>query len=228
MHLRSRLIALIVSAVVGVATLVLGSEARAADGRDLPPGSSVCTDRVHTTGRVWAYGAAALAVPVTWTVRMSGSIDGPEVELLRTTAWELPSVTVVAAQPGSFFHRACVHNTADRVAIFRLGFGPYPVPGAVQGVGPHSAVLGAGGRACGEWIAGWEAASARLVGTSNLPVSFSARVTDGDAALLREDPLGAGTSVDLPLSLNVAEAYEICVTNTSGGAATISWEVQPL
>ena len=227
MKLRNLFLA-VTALAVGGAVLLTGGAAQAANGGGVPPGGVVCTDRARSDAGVWAYGNASLKAPVTWTVRWSSTAGGAEVELLRRTAWELQTVTVVAPVPGGYY-RACLTNTASGPVTYRLSFGPRPGADQAFGIGPHTAVLGANGRACGEWIAGWETPVARLVGTSDVPVHFSVRVANGDGEVLREDILAPPTTaIDRVLTPAATESYEVCVRvpySPSPPTATISWEV---
>jgi hypothetical protein len=211
------------AALTTAAVLLAGSGAHAADGAGVPPGGTICTDRGLTDAGVWAYGhATPYNSPVTWTVRVSDTVDGPEVEMVRRTDWELKTVRV--ATPGLRYYRACMTNTTARSVTYLLHIGPYG-QNTWRKAGPHTAVLGTGGRACGDGLAGWLAPTGRLVGTSDLPVRFSVRVTNGDGDVLGEVPLETTTSIDRVLTPPADVQYEACVTNTSQAVATVSWDV---
>ncbi|TYB47326.1 hypothetical protein FXF51_58380 [Nonomuraea sp. PA05] len=213
--------------LVAAGVIVLAAApAGAADGSGLRPGDVVCTDRAYSDRGAWAYGNATHQAPVTWTIRTSATVDGPETELLRRTQWELTSARVTSPSPGPAYYRACLTNTSDTTVHYRLSLGPVPGPKVLTGVGPHTAVLGAGARACGEWAAGWEAPALRLAGTSSVPVLFAIRAANGDGEILGEQPLETTASIDRALTPPITESYEVCVTNTSPSTATLSWEVK--
>lgn len=212
-------------AVGGV--LIAANGVQAADGSGVPPGAVTCTDRGQSDTGVWVYGHATYRVPVTWTVRASKTPDGAEVELVRRTQWELKTVTVTAPEPGTHYYRVCLTNTTRSVVHYQVQFGPngqlvFPRSG------PHTAVLGAGGHACGDVLSGWLAQAGRLTGTADVPVRFGVRVTNGDGDVFREEPLETTTRIDRMLTAPPTESYEVCVTNTSRGIATVSWDLQRL
>jgi hypothetical protein len=207
--------------------LLTANGARAADGSGVPPNGVVCTDRTGSDRGVWAYGHATYRAPVTWTIRAAATPDGPEVELFRRAEWELKTVTVASPEPGVSYYRACLTNTTRGSVMYRFNIGPSGQTSAPR-VGPHTAVLGAGGRGCGEWLSGSLAPVGRLVGSSDVPVQFAVRVTNGDGDVLREEPLETTTAIDRILTPPAAENYEVCVTNTSRTTATVSWDLQRL
>ncbi|MEV0618462.1 hypothetical protein AB0I81_34400 [Nonomuraea sp. NPDC050404] len=214
-----------VALVVCAVTVFAAGTAQAADGAGLRPGDVICTDRTLTDGEVTAYGHATPSAPVTWTIRASATVGGPETELLRRTVWELKTVRVKSPDPGPSYYRTCLANTTDRTLDYRVLFYAPPAPGMQNGVGPHTATLGTGGKACGEWAAGWFELDYRLVGTSDVPVRYAIRVADGDGNVLREFDLDTAASIDRVLRPPATESYEVCVTNTSSRAANVSWEL---
>lgn len=218
---------LVAAALALAGTLLAAGGVRAADGSGVPPGAVVCTDRGQSETGVWAYGHATYRAPVTWTIRASKTPDGPEVELVRRTQWELKTVTTNAPEPGVHYYRACLSNTTSGQVHYQMQLGP-------QGQlvfprsGPHTAVLSAGGRACGDVLSGWLAPVGRLTGTADTAVRFGVRVGNGDGDLLREEPLETTTNIDRILTPPATESYEVCVTNTSRNDATVSWDLQSL
>jgi hypothetical protein len=210
---------------VGAVVLAGAGAARAADGTGLTPGGVACTDQVRSDTGVWAYGHASYRAAVTWTVQASSTVDGPEAVLLRRTAWELTTVNVTAPG-GTAYYRVCLTNTAGQTVDYQFARGANPGGNALGGLGPHTATLGAGGRACGEWVAGWLTPAVRLVGSSVLPVRWSVRVADGDGNILREDVLRTASVIDQPLSPAADVSNEVCVTNVSTGTTSVSWDVR--
>jgi hypothetical protein len=224
---RGRWLAAAVLAVGAVGAVVLAGAgaAHAADGTGLTPGGVACTDKIRSDTGIWAYGHASYRAAVTWTVQASSTVDGPEAVLVRRTAWELTTVNVTAPTAGPAYYRVCLTNTAGRTVDYQFARGANPGGNALNGLGPHTATLGPGGRACGEWVAGWLAPAVRLVGASTLQVTYSVRAADGDGNILREEPLRTATAIDQPLSPAADESNEICVTNVSTGTASVSWDV---
>jgi hypothetical protein len=212
----------------GICLLLSTAPAQGADGSGVPPGGVACDGGVTSNVGIFAYGNATHNAAVTWTIRVSGSAGGSETELLRRTAWELKTVQVTAPAPGPVHYRLCITNTTSRSVEYRFFSLPRPGNTAVSQAAPHTAVLGSGGKACGEWIGGWQTPAARLVGAADTAVRFSVRAADGDGETLREEPIASGTSVDRLLTPPVTESYEICVTNTSWRNATISWDLLPV
>jgi hypothetical protein len=214
-------------ALAAVAVLLAAEAARAADGTGIPAGATICTDRGSAEAGVWAYGNGTYRAALTWTIRASAAPDGGgEIELLRRTAWELTTVRVVAPQPGTHFYRVCMTNDSTAPVHYRVHFGPLG-PANFARSGSHTAVLDPGGRACGDWLSGILAPRGRFVGGSDAPVTFSVRVTDGDANELRNDIVQAqATAVDAVLTLPATENFEACVSNTSSRVATVAWDLQ--
>lgn len=211
----------------GGVLLLAANGAGAADGIGVPPGAVICTDQGRSDTGVWAYGHATYRAPVTWTIRASKTPDGPEVELVRRTQWELETVRATAPEVGVHYYRACLINTAGGPVHYQVQFGPngqlvFPKTGS------HTAVIEAGGRACGDVLSGWLAPAGRLTGSADVPVRFGVRVSNGDGDVLREEPLEVGTRIDRVVTPPATESYEVCFTNTSRDTATVSWDLQPL
>jgi hypothetical protein len=136
-------------------------------------------------------------------------------------------------QPGG---TACTDRSRSDAGAWAYGRATNPAPvtwtvlasaspgGPETELARRTGLVGAGGRACGEWFAGWETPTARLVGTAGAPVRFSVRVTNGDGEDLGEFTVGTGTSIDRILTPPADQAYEICVTNPTAGPTAATWE----
>ncbi len=222
---RRRRAAVLLGAVLlgTTAALSLTSAAQAATSASLPPGSTVCTQQIRSSQGVAFYGGlvvAATGPTALWTVHASETETGPETTLLRLPSGE-PTTTYVS-WPGTLFYRLCVTNTTTKVAGLRVSFFPQGA-GAVGGIGPATAVLGPSGSYCAlETIS-----TARLTGTSTVPVRWMARVDNLDGDRLRIEEFGTSTTVDrlLTPSPSFDENFTVCVVNTSTSTATISLDL---
>lgn len=224
MNLRSGILALAALAVGAV--LLATSPALAADGASVPPGAVICTDWGRAEAGVWAYGHATYRAPVTWTVRASRTADDTGVEVFRRTNWELKTASVISPDPDAGFYRTCLTNTSHLFINYRFDFGPLGQSGFAKR-GMHTAVLAGGGGACDGVLSGWLNSSGRVTGVADVPVTFTARVTNGDGDVVRIETLETTTHIDRMVAASPAESYEICVTNTSAVAVTVSWNLLP-
>ncbi|HYO54627.1 MAG TPA: hypothetical protein VEU50_17710 [Archangium sp.] len=203
----------------GLLVVGLAGTADAASGF-LPTGSEVCTDRIRSDNGVYTGGHASSGnAPVTWTVLMSSAHDGPEDVVFQAAQWELPTTTIRPPSAGTFFFRTCLNNTANKAAYYRFHIG---TPNFTGTFGPHTAVLGSGGVACGEFAGN----PARLVASSNVDVEWSVRTFDGDMNQLGEVLIARGTSVDQVVVMDAAVYLDACATNRSGMTATLAFDLQ--
>lgn len=217
-------VAILAGLVLLGTTLTLGGApaAQAAPaGGNLPAGSVVCTERTRSSLGVAFYGS--LQAPVTgvtalWTVYASTTEAGPETVLLRLPSRE-PSTTYLS-WPGTFYYRLCVTNTTATAGSLRLTFFAQG-SGGVGGFGPATAVLGPAGRYCSVATS----VPARLVGTSTVPVGWTAEVENFNADFLRTENYGTSATIDRQLTPGSDEIFQICVANATTSTATISFDL---
>ena len=221
MRARKRIAALAGAMLLGT-TVALSwtTGAQAATTAGLPPGSTVCTEKIRSSVGVAFYGgmSAAVANPAPlWTVHASTTETGPETTLLRLTSYD-PGTTYVS-WPGTLFYKLCVTNTTSARGGLRFSFFAQD-RNAVGGIGPATAVLGPTGSYC----ALLAIAPARVTGTSTVPVRWRADVTNFDDERVRTDEFGTSTTLDQQL-VGPDEIFAVCVTNTSTSTATISLDI---
>jgi len=206
-------------AVAGAVGLT-ASPAGAANGSPLPAGSTVCTDwtRSDVGARILGF---AFGAPGTWSVRASNSVGGPETEIFRTTALDVDRI-VAPAGPGTFFFRNCLTVSQDALG-YRLNLSKPKLGTFEPGIGPHTAVLAPGGRACGEFAGG---GTARLVGSASVPVAFTVGGFDSDYAQVSEAWRTSGRSVNQVVTLPL-QALDACAVNTSDTTAFVAFELRP-
>jgi hypothetical protein len=203
----------------GLLILGLSGTANAATG-SLPVGGKACTDQIRADSAVYTYGRASSgSSPVTWTVWMSQTPGGPEVEVFRAAQWELTTTTLHPPSAGTFFFRTCLANTSNQIAHYKFYITTQNFTGTF---GPHTAELGPGGLACGEFAGN----PARLVASSNVPVQWTVRTFDGDMNQLGEVLIGTSTWVDQAVATDTAVYFDACATNTSGTTATLAFDLQ--
>jgi hypothetical protein len=211
--------ALTLGAVLG---LTGATPATAGDGRNISPGSTVCTDLVRSDRGIYIYGYATVATTASpiWSVRTSATAGGPETEILRLPTQEPISTNL--SWSGTLFYRVCVVQATTVTARgVKIRVNVPPIGNPVYGVGPHTATLGAGGSFCGEF----GVAQARATGTSTVPVRWTAPVQNGDGEHLRTIDLGTSTAVNRVLSLGADEIASVCVQNTATSTATLSFDL---
>lgn len=214
---RKRVAALTVAVLAGVGLAASGAgPAQAFVGGSLPSGSTVCTGGVRSDGGVAFYGNISTTT-ARWTVHASTTAGGPETALLRLHTKE-PSTTYVS-WPGVFYYRLCVTNTAATTGGLRFAFFAQSA-NAASGFGPFTASLGPGGRYC----APDTSVAARLAGASTVPVRWTADVENFNADFLRTEDYGTGATIDRPVTPGDDEIFTACVTNTSTGTATLSFD----
>jgi hypothetical protein len=214
------------TAAAAVITLASAGQATAATGGTLQPGSVVCTDWLRTDGGgVYIRGYAWGAGTYTWTMRMSDAPGGVEREIFRTNTREA-NQQVIPPASGRFFYRNCLEVTGREAAGYRLVVSPGSRnANALYGVGPHTATLAPGGRACGEF----STAPAFLHGSANRAVRWSVNGTDIDYASIGEIFLVSGPVTDQALDVpSWLSSIDACVTNTSRDVATVAFDfVEP-
>lgn len=217
---RKRVAAIAGTVLLGAVFALSGATAsQAVTTSTFPPGSVICTDRVQSDKGIAFYGF--IQVPVSdptalWTVRAGSTAAGPDTEILRLTSRE--PTTTYASWPGTFFYRLCVTQTQQVAGGGRFVHFAQSGATAVAGIGPYTATLGAGGYFCGPGASG----TARLVGSSTVPVRWTVDVVNGDGDFLRTEDLGTSTSVDRLLTPGADEYFNGCVRNVSSTTATLS------
>jgi hypothetical protein len=103
--------AMIVAITGGV--VVATQVGASADTGRVAPNATLCTAPLRADAGVVLSGSSSLnagAGPL-WSVRVSGTANGPDAEVMRTPAWALPPTTVVPPAPGTWFFRGCLRNT---------------------------------------------------------------------------------------------------------------------
>jgi hypothetical protein len=220
---RIRILLLLPVLAAGLLVAGLAAPAHAVLGFRFPGGSTACTDQARSDRGVRIYGRI-FSTAGTWTVRASTTAGGPETEIFRTVQEILPTTTVRPPAAGVFFLRACVSNTGSGVGQYRLNMGVGPAGIAEDDIGPHVAVLGPGGEACGEFA--WTAE--RLVGSSNVAVQWLARFVNVDDLSGSMVPVATAARVDRVLpGPGENEWLEACVRNTSATTATVAFDLSP-
>jgi hypothetical protein len=107
-----------------------GANAATADsGRNLQPGSTVCTSRIASATGVTMRGSVTFnTASAMWTVQVASSPTGPESEFFRTATgpvtFELPSTQVVPPVAGTFYFRACVTQLGPLATNYTLFLNP--------------------------------------------------------------------------------------------------------
>lgn len=223
MRARQRIAALAGAVLLGTTVAVsVASAASASPTATLPPGSTVCTEKIRSGLGVAFYGGmhAPVAEPTAlWTVYASATETGPETQLLRLPSRE-PSTTYVS-WPGTLFYRLCVTNTTTARGGLRVSFFAQDRGGALGGIGPATAVLGPSGSYCA-----LEAFTpTRLIGTSTVPVRWRVEVENFDGELLRTEELGTSATIDRALTPGTDELFTVCVSNPSTTTASISLDL---
>jgi hypothetical protein len=210
--------------IATVALLAAGSgpAGAAGFGGALQPGSTVCTDWLRTSGGgIYLNGYAFGTGAYTWTMLMSTSPGGPEVEILRAVGTGLTR-HVVPPVTGTFFYRNCLNVSNRQAAGYRLTISAgIRSVNPVYGVGPHTAQLTPGSMACGEFAM----ATTVLRGSSNRTVQWSARGTDMDYASVGRVFVMNGATVDQVLDPGSSlSSLDACAANTGSAPATVSFD----
>ena len=198
-----------------------------AEGGNLPSGSKVCTDQTRSDKGVAIYGTVTpVNAKATWTVLAASSPGGAETQIFQTVGYDVSVTHVPAPGPGTFYYRTCLANTTP-AAVTDTGVATAAEVGAsngLAGIGPTRATLGPGGVICAESVP----RSGRLVASSTVPVQWRVRAFNGDGTILRQQhPLTVtATSVNQVVGPGPYASLDVCVTNTSSAAATLSFEFQ--
>jgi hypothetical protein len=217
---RRRAAALAAAILAGAALTLSGAHpAQASVGGSLPPGSTVCTNSVKSDRGMAFYGSISTTT-ATWTVFAAPADGGPETALLRLPTKE-PSTTYVS-WPGVFRYRLCVTNTTATTGGLRFAFFAQARADAEHGFGAFTAVLGPGGRYC----APETSVAATLTGTSTVPVRWTANVENFNADFLRIEDYGTSATIDRAVAPAEDEIFNACVSNTSAGTATLSFDFE--
>jgi hypothetical protein len=129
---RPRL-AISVGALVLGGLLALGgaNPATADSGRNLQPGSTVCTSRVQSATGVAMRGSVTRnTASAMWIVRVSSTASGPASEVFRTATgpvtFELLTTDVVPPVPGTFYFEACITQLGPLATNYTLVVNPRP------------------------------------------------------------------------------------------------------
>jgi hypothetical protein len=213
---------LIAATTALAATTISGPASAAGFGGALQPGSTVCTDWLRTDGGgIYLNGYAFGTGTYTWTMLMSTSPGGQEVEILRAVGTGLAR-HVVAPLVGRFFYRSCLNVSTRQAAGYRLTMSAgIRSVNPVYGVGPHTAQLTPGSMACGEFAM----APTVLRGSSDRSVQWSARGTDMDYASVGRVFLMSGATVDQVLDPGLSlSSLDACAANTGSAPATVSFD----
>jgi hypothetical protein len=109
-----------------------GANAATADsGRNLQPGSTVCTSRVQSATGVAVRGTVTFnTASAMWTVKVANTATGPANEVFRTATgpvtFELPTTDVVPPVPGTFYFQACITQLGPLATNYTLFINPRP------------------------------------------------------------------------------------------------------
>jgi hypothetical protein len=194
----------------------------------LPAGSLACTDWVQSSQGAYLRGFADYN-PATFTTRMASTPGGPETTIFTSVTHDIPyNVLVTMPGGGTQYLRNCVEATSGPVYRYSIR-----IQGAGAGrsdVGPHQALLGPGGRHCGDYVegptVGLDDGVTRLTASSNIPVRFYLTATNEDYAFVGAVLGVTGTSIDQvyvpPANFSSISA---CAENTSSTTATVSFEI---
>lgn len=213
---------LIAMAAVCTAATVSSPASAAGFGGALQPGSTVCTDWLRTDGGgVYLNGYAFGTGTYTWTMLMSTSPGGQEVEILRFVGTGL-NRNVVAPLTGTFFYRNCLKVSNRQATGYRLTISAgIRSINPVYGVGPHTALLTPGSMACGEFAM----APTVLRGSSDRSVQWSARGTDMDYSSVGKVFVMTGATVDQVLDPGMSlSSLDACAANTGPAPASVSFD----
>ncbi len=193
----------------------------------LPAGSRACTDWVQSDQGAYLRGRADYN-RATFTTRMASTPGGPETTIFTAVTGDVPNTVVTKPGDGTRYLRNCVEATNG--PVYRYSIRIQGVGAGAADVGPHHAVLGPGGRHCGDYVEGPTVGLGdgvtRLVAGSNVPVHFYLTATNEDYAFVGRVFGVAGTSVDRTYvpPANVS-SISACVENTSSTTATVSFEI---
>ena len=212
---------LVLALVLGLAAVSSASSS----GGSLPAGSSMCSDQARSsTGAAVSGIVSSVNARVTWTVTAADIAGGPETTIFRAVTDDVTGRTVAAPHAGLVFYRVCLSNTTTSpVSFFRVfASPPAGAAGALSGIGPTSAILGAGGTVCGELLS----RGGHLTASSNLPVTWFVRAYNGDLSILRQvRPLTVtSTSVDGVIGPGAYAYLDVCAINHGASTATLSMQ----
>jgi hypothetical protein len=130
---RKRLPTVAAGALVLGGLLALGgaNAATADSGRNLQPGSTVCTGRIQSATGVAVRGSVTFnTASAMWTVKVASTATGPATEVFRTATgpvtFELPTTNVVPPFAGTFYFQACITQLGPLATNFTLFIDPRP------------------------------------------------------------------------------------------------------
>jgi hypothetical protein len=205
-----------------VATIVLGGTASADSGAYLQTGDVVCTDRVRTDGNIQVLAAV---VNGSGTLRVyAADAGGAETEIWSASGPSLwVNRAIAAPAPGRTF-RSCLTITRSFVSTwYRLSTAGYG-PDAQNDLGPDTAVLSPGARACGDSGDG----PVRLTGSAGAPVHWAVFGHDLDYGSLGEIFGRDGATIGEVFTPGPdVSLVEMCATNTSAVRVTVQFELSP-
>jgi hypothetical protein len=130
---RKRLPTVAAGALVLGGLLALGgaNAATADSGRNLQPGSTVCTSRIQSATGVTVRGSVTFnTASAMWTVKVASTAAGPAAEVFRTATgpvtFELPTTTVVPPVAGTYYFQACITQLGPLATNYTLFIDPRP------------------------------------------------------------------------------------------------------
>ncbi len=211
----------VIAAVAAVGLMFLAAPAQAWDnGTYLRTGDVFCTDQARSDT-----GARFLGHVVngsgTASVRVSATPGGPETVVWSQTG---PNLDFNRYQygPAGTHYRGCVTITSHTVNTWGksiiMGLGP----STVGDIGPHTARLSPGGRACGDFGMG----TVRLTGTAPTSVTWYINASGEDYGFVGTVFSTSGATVDTTyVPTPDLTLLELCVHNTSQQTISVSYEL---
>ena len=190
------------------------------NGTFLRTGDVFCTDQTRSDTGVRFLGHVTNG-SATASIRTSTSAGGAE-----TVVWTQSAANIDFNKyfygPAGTFYRGCVTVTAHTINTWGrsmiLGLGA----GSISDIGPHTATLAPGSRACGDDGEG----AVRLVGTAPAGVTWYVTASDLDYAFVGTVFSTTGSSVDTVFVAGPdLTLLKMCVYNSSAQTLTASYEL---
>jgi hypothetical protein len=211
---------LVAGGVVIASVAALATPAHAENGNGLRVGDVVCTGQGRTPTGVF-FSASITNGAGVFTVHEAATVGGPERVIFSQSGESVSAL--VSSTPGNVL-RGCVRITSSTGSTSFFETFLLLGPDAEPGLGPHTAVLSPGARACGDNVIG----PAHLTGTASAPVTWSLLGRDTEFNPIGQIFSSTGRTIDEAFTPGPGVgSQEFCVTNTSGRRVTVSYEMNP-